>query len=188
MAKRIIFGEIIGKGKRGIVRKGKYNGKGCAIKIVNPKSTAINRLENEANWLKKLNKKKIGPKFYYFDGSKLVMEYLDGVHLESYMEDKNIVLVLKKILKQCRIMDKLKVNKFEMHNITKNCIVVGKKPVLIDFERCKVSLEPKNVTQFCQFLLRKGFCKDKKMLLVALRKYKKNMSESNFTFLEKLFF
>ncbi len=189
VAKEIILGDIIGKGKRGIVRRGTYGTLDVAIKIVNPKSEAICRIENEGNWLKKLNKKKIGPKFYFLNASMLVMGYLEGVHLEKFMKKSDRTKdVLKSILQQCRSMDKMHVDKNEMHRITKNCIVVNNNPVLIDFERCRYSIKPKNVTQFCQFLMRTGFCKDKKNVLQALQEYKFYMSEKNFKTLEKFFF
>ncbi len=189
MAENKSFGKIIGKGKRGIVKLGRYRGKVCAVKIPNPKSDAVNRLETESYWLKELNKKGIGPKLYFSDEKSLFMEYLDGVHLSDYLvgcsdEDS----VLKEILRQCRVMDKLKVNKFEMHRITKNVIVVNGKPVLIDFERCKRVLVPKNVTQFCQFLFKRGLCKDSAKLVKALQDYKKDLSDSNYERLFLLFF
>ena len=125
MAENKSFEKIIGKGKRGIVRLGEYRGKRCAVKIPNPKSDAINRLETESYWLKLLNERGIGPKLYSSDENSISMEYLDGMHLCDYLiEGSKIESVLREILKQCRVMDKLKVNKFEMHRITKNVIVV----------------------------------------------------------------
>lgn len=189
MAENKSFGKIIGSGRRGIVKLGEYKGRVCAIKIPNPKSGAVNRLETESYWLSELNKKGIGPKFYSLSGGCLFMEYLDGVHLSNYLVGRSDVgFVLKEILKQCRIMDKLKVNKFEMHRITKNVIVVNDKPILIDFERCKRVLVPKNVTQFCQFLFKRGLCKDGAGLVKALQDYKGNMSEKNYKKLFVLFF
>ena len=190
MSKEIIFGDVIGKGKRGLVMRGKYFGSDVAVKTVNPKSDAIGRLENEGKWLKRLNKKGIGPKFYFCDDGKLVMEFLDGVHLEDFIEsNKNVKLILKDLMGQCRILDKMKVDKKEMHRITKNCIVINKnKPILIDFERCRTSLKPKNVTQFCHFLIKKRLCKDEKKAISALKNYKSKMTDENFIFLKKFFF
>ncbi|MDP3916969.1 MAG: hypothetical protein Q8Q42_01635 [Nanoarchaeota archaeon] len=185
MAKEIEFGKIIGKGKRGIVYAGKFNEKICAIKVKNPKSTAIGRIENESRWLKIMNKHGIGPRYYCSFDNTLIMEHLEGVHLGKFRGGNAI---FKKILLQCRTMDKLKVNKYEMHKINKNAIVVKNKPVLIDFERCKIVLEPKNVTQFCQFLIRKGLCKDKSKAIISMKKYKKNMCDETFTSLVKEFF
>jgi len=60
--------------------------------------------------------------------------------------------IIKNILEQCRIMDKLKINKKEFHKPIKHIIVYKNKPVMIDFERCYYAEKPKNVTQFCQFI------------------------------------
>ncbi len=191
MAENKSLGKIIGIGKRGIVRFGTFEENVCAVKVSNPESTAINRLETESYWLKELNTHNIGPKFYELDNGSISMEYLEGVHLSEYLknssEDKT-KSVLKKIMKQCRVMDKLKVNKFEMHRITKNVIVVKDKPILIDFERCKRVLEPKNVTQFSQFLFKRGLCKEGARLIKVLQNYKKDMNESNYKELLLLFF
>lgn len=189
MAENKSFGKVIGKGKRGIVKLGKYQGKVCAVKVPNPKSDAINRLETERYWLEKLNGYGVGPKLYSSDKSSISMEYLDGLHLSDYLiSGLKVNSVLKEILKQCRVMDKLKVNKFEMHRITKNVIVVKDKPFLIDFERCKRVLFPKNVTQFAQFLLKRGLCKDDIKFVNVMQNYKKDMSESNYRKLFLLFF
>ena len=54
-----------------------------------------------------------------------------------------------------------------MHRVTKNVIVSKNKPVLIDFERCKRVLVPKNVTQFFHFLMKLGYCKDKNKVMIV---------------------
>jgi putative serine/threonine protein kinase len=185
--KELKIGKIIGKGKRGVVKAGKYGKKACAIKILNPKSDAVGRIENEGKWLKKLNAYGIGAKYYFSNDKMLIMEFLDGVHLCDFSNDKK-KNVLKKIFMQCRVMDKLKVNKYEMHRITKNAIVVKNNPILIDFERCKIVKDPKNITQFCQFMIKKGFVKKSKALIDILKEYKKNMSEKNFKKISKMLF
>jgi putative serine/threonine protein kinase len=190
MVKNIILGKIIGKGRRGVVRRCVFSGNNYVAKVPNPKSDTIRRIENESCWLKKLNIFNIGPKFVFCDENVLVMEYLDGEHLCDFLktcDEKSERKVLKKIMLQCRVMDKLKVNKFEMHRITKNAIVIRGDPILIDFEKCKIVLEPKNVTQFCQFLLKRGYG-NKTKCLKLLKNYKNNQTERNFISLKKFFF
>jgi len=86
-------------------------------------------------------------------------------------------------------MDKLKVNKKEMHHPVKHIIVKNDKAFMIDFERCFKTNKPKNVTQFSQFIMsnnleellnKKGFKIDKIKLLKILIKYKHNQNERNF--------
>lgn len=154
--------EYFKKGKRGIVYTGNYKGKKVIIKVKNPESFAINRIKNEGDWLKRLNKIGIGPKVFVATEDYLVMEFIDGKFFVDFIEsskDKKIVLkVIKDILNQCYEMDKIKVDKEEMHKPIKNLIINKKnKPILIDFERCHVVDNGKNVTQFLFFLYK---CRD----------------------------
>ncbi len=179
------------KGKRGIIYKGFIGNKKIAIKIKNPASKAINRIENETRWLKILNKKGIGPKFIAFEKGKLIYGFVEGDFILDWIEkndSKNIRKVLREVLVQCRAMDKLKVNKEEMHNPTKH-IVVGKKVVLLDFERCNETKKPHNVTQFCQFIMSKKLSLilnkkkikiNNKKLIKLLKEYKQDYTEKKF--------
>ena len=104
--------------------------------------------------------------------------------------------VLIDILKQCKVLDKLKVNKLEMHNPYKH-IIIGKKIVMIDFERCYKTLKPKNVSQFCQFLISRNIKKvldkkkikiDKRKLIKLVKKYKESYNEKDFRNILRTFF
>lgn len=144
------------KGHRGLLFTGLYKNKKITIKTKNPDSTAIGRIENEANWLKKLNKYKIGPKLLFFDKDYFVYLYIDGDFIIDYFKKsgKNkIGKILKKIFNQMFILDKLKIDKEEMHHPVKHIIVNKNKAYLIDFERTHHAKKPKNITQFCQFLI-----------------------------------
>ena len=86
-------------------------------------------------------------------------------------------------------MDELGINKFEMHHPLKHIIIEKNTPVLIDFERCRHTDDPKNVSQFCDFLISKTFnellaTKDiliKKENMIELAKnYKKNRNKKSF--------
>ena len=85
-------------------------------------------------------------------------------------------------------LDKLKINKKELTNPYKH-IIINKKIVMIDFERCYFTDKPKNVSQFCQFLMSKKvkeiFMKNKininkNKLIRILKVYKKSYSEKYF--------
>lgn len=137
-----------------------------AIKAKREDSEAINRIQNEANWLEVLNKKRIGPKFLFSSEKYLVYQFVEGEFILSWIEKNNhlgIKAVLGSILNQCYVLDKLGVNKEEMHHPNKHIIVTKEnRPVLIDFERCSKTLKPKNVTQFLEYLCRiKDELKDK---------------------------
>lgn len=183
--------ELVGKGRRGLVYKTKYRGKDAVIKVENPQSKAFDRIKNEAYWLKILNRHSIGPKFYKLENNSLIREYVDGDLILDFIQKsskKKIIAILKDIFLQCRRMDKMKVNKLEMHKPVKH-ILVGKKPVMIDFERCHITNKPKNVTQFSQFLisnqvkpilLQKGLSFDTEDVIKANKEYKNKQNEKKF--------
>ena len=163
--------EEFAKGWRGVVYVGLYKGKKVGIK----KGKTV---KNEFKWLKKLNKYSIGPKVVGFDG-RLVYEFVEGERLIDLIErkDKRVKRVILTVLRKMRKMDKLKVNKEEMHNPVKH-IFVGRSVKMIDFERCRETEKPKNVTQFCQFLMRKKLVSKK--IIKVLKNYKKSYSEKDF--------
>lgn len=184
--------EYLAKGKRGIVFLAKLKNKKVAIKIKRADSKALGSIDNEIHWLKKLNKHRIGPKLIYYGKNYLAMDYIEGKRFVDYFKeskDKNkLNKIIKDILNQCYKLDKLKVNKYEMHNPIKHIIVRNNKAVLIDFERCKKTIKPKNVTQFCQFLLKLGFKIDRIELIEILKNYKKSYSKKELNKIKKLFF
>ena len=179
------------KGKRGLLYIGDYNNKKVAIKIKNPKSKAISRIENETNFLKLLNKKKIGPKLLFFDKDFIILEYIKGILIIDYLKKfnkKNILKIIKKIMEQLYLMDKLKINKEEMSHPQKHILIDKNKPVLIDFERCRKTIKPSNITQFCDFLTSNNvskILKDKKIkinknkMIGLAKKYKKDINKNN---------
>jgi len=87
--------------------------------------------------------------------------------------------ILKQILKQCYELDKLKINKKELTNPYKHILVKNSKVKMIDFERCYKTNNPKNVTQFSEYLMRKHII-DRKEITPLLRKYKKSQTNLNF--------
>ena len=174
--------EFFAKGKRGRVFTGNYNGKKVAIKV-------NKKINNEKSWLKLLNKHKIGPKFIYSGKDYIVYEFIDGKRILDYISEndkKEIIKVLKEAFRQCRTLDRLKIDKKEMHNPWKH-ILIGKKIVMIDFERCHKVDKGKNVTQFGQFLLRKkdllkrkGISIKRKEFIKILKNYKNKETGNNY--------
>jgi len=186
------------KGHRGILYIGNYKKKKVVIKTERKDSEAIGRIENEVLYLKLLNPKGIGPELYFYDkkSTYFVYEYIDGQFFPLFLEHstkKNKTLI-KKIIKQvfiqCFRMDKIKVNKEEMHHPYKHIIIdkKTKKPVLVDFERCHKSLEPKNVTQFSTYIIsdfiskllkERGIKVNREKIIAAAKKYKKDIKKQN---------
>ena len=74
-------------------------------------------------------------------------------------------------------MDKLKINKLEFTRPVKHIFVNNSKVIIIDFERAYHTNKPKNVTQFCQFLIRNNLMKRG---IKILKKYKDSQTNKNF--------
>lgn len=177
--------EYYAKGKRSVVYKCVFNGKKAAAKVQSRESTAINRIENEAEWLKVLNKKGIGPKLYASGSGWMVCRFIKGERIEEWLETANkkqALKILRDVLGQCRKMDQMQVTKEEMHRPVKHIIISKGKAVMIDFERCRKTEKPQNVTQFCQFLMssnihplleKKGIRFEKEKLILLLKDYRK---------------
>ncbi|MEK6922380.1 MAG: hypothetical protein AABX08_01110 [Nanoarchaeota archaeon] len=173
----------ISTGKRGKVHKFLN----FAVKVKNKESKAVRRLVNEAAWLKKLNKYGIGPRLYYSSDRFIITQYVKGEAILDFFKKCSFlekIEVIKQVFTQCRIMDKLHVDKLEMHRPLKHVIINKKnnklKVIMIDFERCKYSKSPKNVTQFAQFLISRGFKVSKGALIKILKQYKKDFSDLSY--------
>jgi len=177
--------KFFAKGKHGrIYREGKF-----AIKQTLPR-----RVKNETYWIKKLNKYGIGPKLKEVKKDRFKYEFIEGPFILEYLSKNKDWKIIENVLRQCRIMDRMKMNKLEMHNPHKHIIInKNRKPVMIDFERAYSTDNPKNVTQFCQYLISKNFTTtmnlkiDKKELIPIVKKYKKNKTGKNFNEIVKFF-
>ena len=168
-------------GKRSIIYIFKKGTKNYVIKTKKQGIGAEDPISNEAKFLKLLNRYKIGPKYLTSGKNYVVYEFIKGKFFVDWIKtnkEREIKNIIKKILLQCRIMDKLKINKKEFHKPIKHIIISKNKAVMIDFERCYHTEKPKNVTQFCQFLL--SINKIKPEAIDLLKEYKKDESEKNF--------
>jgi putative serine/threonine protein kinase len=186
--------EYFTKGHRGILYAGVCDGKKVVIKAKLPESEAIGRIENEGRWLKRLNKINIGPKLIKATKDYFFYEYIDGIFILDYFkqlkkEDNEIILkILREVLKQCYELDKLKVDKEEMHHPLKHVLIDKKQKVtLLDFERCHIVDYGKNVTQFVVFIMKlKDLLKEyninvnKEKLIALSKNYKRKQTKENF--------
>jgi len=186
------------KGKRGFVFIGYYKGKKVAIKVKNPESKAILRINNEIKYLKLLNKKNIGPKLLFYDEYYIVYEFINGNFIIDYLKNnkkENIEKIIKKLMNQMFIIDKLKINKEEMSHPQKHIIInKNNNPVLIDFERSRYRIKPSNVTQFTDFLISKNTLTilkknkiriNKNKIINAAKIYKNQQNNKNFNYILK---
>jgi len=163
------------KGKRSKVYLDCYEGIKAVRKVANP--NFVENLRNEAYWLVILNKHELGPEMYCFGKDFIVMEFVGGKRILDFFASANkkqILNVINDVLLQCHKLDSLGVNKEELTNPYKHIIVRKNRPVMIDFERCKNTENPKNVTQFVQFLTsrRVAFLLAKKKIKIDVRKFR----------------
>ena len=166
------------EGKRGVV----YLVYPFALKVEKRGSKAMYRIAHEGRWLKKVNFYGIGPRLYFPGKKFLLMQYVRGERILDFfkhasLEEKKLVIL--EVFRQCSVLDKLHIDKQEMHHPLKH-ILIGKKIILIDFERCKFSEKPKNVTQFAQFLSQLGFELPRKDFERFLKEYKKSYREEDY--------
>ncbi|MDD5086583.1 MAG: 50S ribosomal protein L11 methyltransferase [Candidatus Nanoarchaeia archaeon] len=182
--------KVFAKGHRGLLYRAKLNKKDVVIKKKLPESKAKGRIENETKWIKTLNEKNIGPKLLFSGQGYFVYNFVKGKFIVDFIEKskkQDIIKVIKDVFMQLYKMDRMNLDKEEMHHPLKH-IIVDKKPIMIDFERCRKTKKPKNVTQFCQFItstsmkqiLNKKNIKIKKDDMIKLAiDYKKEMSKKN---------
>lgn len=184
--------------------KASYLAKGKRGKIYLKGSSAIKQsaplhVANEVKWIRILNKKGIAPKFLSSSENSFSYKFVKGEFLPQWIENQksrtSVIKVLKDVLSQCRTMDRLKINKLEMHNPYKHIVVTkSAKPVLIDFERCYETKKPKNTTQFCQYitgklcsaLSKKGIFLSRKKFTPLLKSYKVTYSDNDFKNITRL--
>lgn len=175
--------KYLAKGKRSFVFLAKFKNKLAVIKKA--KLNSQHRINHEADILKLLNKHHIGPRLFSASPAELCMEYIKGITIQQFLENKSNKSktkdIISQILNQCRTLDKLKISKEEMCNPYKHIIITSKsKAVMIDFERAHYSEKPCNVTQFFQYLMKYKIVSLNPELKSALKSYKIKQTDENF--------
>jgi HemK-related putative methylase len=123
------------------------------------------------------------------------IEKIKGKKFLNYKLKSKLKLKYKILIKSLLItylLDKIKIDKFEMNHPEKHILFdkKNKRVFFIDFEKAKLSSKPKNTTQLVSFILKeikKDFYYDNKIenkeinsrMIEKLRKYKKEQNLSN---------
>ncbi|MFA5303390.1 MAG: hypothetical protein WC393_02535 [Candidatus Nanoarchaeia archaeon] len=172
--------EFIAKGTRGEVYK---ISKALIVKIQRDDSAAIDSVKNEYDMLKKIEEYDFFPKaLLYNDELKfLVREYVKGETINNSLNKK----LFLKTLMLSRALDLKGINQKELNNPYKHIFFYKNKVMMIDFERAKLTIKPKNVTQFTQYLC-KMFKIDYKKIMPLMKKYKHSNSENDFKSIIKI--
>jgi predicted Ser/Thr protein kinase len=127
----------------------------------------------------------------------LMYEFVEGEPIgelwPGLLPDKK-KYIINELFRQLRILDVEKLDKTEMVNPYRHIIVdkIGhSKPsvTLIDFERCKKTEHPANITQFSSYLcssnMKMGY--EQKKAIELSRKYSKSYSQEDFNNLVEFF-
>lgn len=168
------------KGKHSKIYQGTLNNKEVICKTSQTHFT-----EKETLFLKKLQEKEYVPKLYISTKQIQIMEKCQGSIIKDFLENskkEETLKVLQKCLDICYELDQLGYQKFELTNPYKHIFIDKQFQVkFIDFERTIHSQDPKNVTQFLQYIRRnipllnnKDILIDKDKLLVSANNYKQN--------------
>ena len=147
---------ILGKGYVGVVVLAKKGNKQVALKIRRTDSQRKG-MKNESILLKLVNSVDVGPKMFSVSKNFLVMEYLEGVKIEEWINSlngkgsaKKLKSTITSILEDCYKLDRLGFDHGELSNISKHVIIGESKPTLIDFESSSTKRRPSNVTSITQ--------------------------------------
>ncbi len=183
--------KYLSSGKHSIVLEGLYKNKPVIIKIGKEQ-----HLQKEAAFTKKLQTENFAPKLYFIQKNFVIREKFEGAQLKDWIltsKKKETLEVLQKIIDITQRLDKLEINKFEMTNPYKHIFIEKDNHIkFIDFERCIFTPNPKNTTQFLQYIRRqtnilkqKGIEIDENKIMEISKKYKQHNFKVNIKDLQK---
>ena len=194
---------VLGKGFVGVAVIAHVNGQRIALKIRRVDADRVG-LQHEAAMLTKANSVNVGPKLISASTNFLLMQFIDGDLLPSWLEthkDKkkeHVQSVLREVLEQCWRLDTIGLDHGELSKAPKHLMIDrNQRPWIFDFETASDTRKPANVTAICQYLFMGGgpvatavketlWERDRSGMLEALRVYKKDRSLENFNRLREV--
>jgi putative serine/threonine protein kinase len=136
------------------------HGKNYAAKMSHRKSTRVRMTEKEVLHLHLANKLSVGPRVVESDFSEniLIMEYIRGKTLATWLNENNskklLKIVLKKVFGQAKKLDEGKLDHGQLGGKLHNILVDAKNnPHIIDFEKASYVRKPRNVNALKHVLL-----------------------------------
>lgn len=186
---------VLGKGFVGIAVIAHLNKQRVALKIRRVDS-GRQGLQNEAKMLAKANSVNVAPIFISASTNFLLMQFIDGDLLPSWLEmhkqKEQVQSVLREVLEQCWRLDEAGLDHGELSKAPKHVIVnKAQHPFIVDFETASLNRKPANVTAICQYLFVSKSAvarttaevlggKNLNELVDTLRHYKRDRTHSNF--------
>ena len=186
--------KVLGVGHVGVVVKGLRRDSIVAVKIRRVDADRPT-LEREAESLKVANSAGVGPKLISHTKDMIVMEYVEGEHLASWLSRSpsahELCTVLKSLLYQCRKLDRAGLDHGELSRPHKHVMVHRDlKVYILDFESASTRRKPRNVTSICSYLflkpgnpaqyIRETLGIDLHKAIKAVREYSKKLTDASF--------
>ncbi|MEZ0337786.1 MAG: hypothetical protein ABWK02_06235 [Aquificaceae bacterium] len=151
--------QLFSKGWRGYIYRAKWKGIDVAIKVAKDSEREY-AIRKEGEILKLLKGYRGFPQLLEAGEDFLVYEFIDGIPIEKASLTKSQkIFVYLRVLELIELLDRLGINKEELHKLDKNTLI-GKdlEVYLIDFERGSMQAKKRhNLSQFLQLLAREGF-------------------------------
>ncbi|MDJ0269607.1 MAG: hypothetical protein NXY59_03475 [Aigarchaeota archaeon] len=181
---------LVGKGGRGLVFLCKANGVEHVVKLRRT-DASVSSFQHEASMQTHANKLCIGPKLIEWNDDILLMEYIKGENLSSFISIQHPLNKLRQIfghlLVQCFILDIGGLDHGQLSDASKHVIVTQEgNAVIVDFSHSSIRRKPRNVTQLASYIrlvtsrFGLGF-QHKGDLNEVLRKYKHSPSAVTFS-------
>jgi len=196
--KQLMNTHILGKGCVGLVVLAHRRAGKVALKI---RRTDADRssMRREAKLLRKANSVNVGPRLQGATKNFLVMQFVEGDLLPSWIKKrtsrKRLKNVLRNLLEQCWKLDVARLDHGELSHAPKHVIISeADEPFIVDFETSSTKRRPSNVTSMTQYLFfseisleltRRLGKRSIEEMIVSLKRYKKSVNRENFLLVMK---
>jgi len=187
---------VLGKGCTSIVALVTSSHGKAALKIRRLDSNRES-CSSEARILRAANEIGVGPRFLGGTGNFLLMEFVDGTRISSWLRARmaegrleTVVEVLRRVLEDCYRLDLAGIDHGQLNSARKHIIVRDYgKPVILDFESASTSRKVSNVTSVSHYFFLGSEIADKLCLALGLERegiidclkaYRRNMSRGKF--------
>jgi putative serine/threonine protein kinase len=187
---------VLGKGNTSVVVKAETAEGAVAAKIRRSDADRTS-FDEEARLLRAANAVGIGPKLVAWGRGVFLMELIEGPYLSDWINglttsDAGVLRgVFRGLVDQARRLDLAGLDHGELVRLRRHTMMRGLVPVIIDFESASTSRRVANVTTVVQslFLNTKASLvverimglPERERLLSALREYRREMSEENYS-------
>ncbi len=148
---------VAGKGSVGLVVRAKAGRKTCALKI---RRADANResMAGEARLHKIANDVGVGPHLYVHSQNFMLMEFAEGPSIVQWAAGagrEQAREITRDVLEQCFRLDRAGLDHGQLSRLERH-IIVGRRPVIVDFETASTERKVANVSSAGQSLLVAG--------------------------------